>query len=64
MEIKTIWQPVPPWPDNKKLLRSKYPVKNRLPKVLAEEKKTAPRLYKALGYKKTPEMRKWMFEDV
>jgi hypothetical protein len=63
MEIKTIWQPVPPWPVKTKLMRSKYPVHNRLPKVFAEVKNTAPTLYKALGYRRSNEMRKWIVED-
>ena len=63
VEIKTIWQPVPPWPENAELLESKYGIKERLPKVKESLKHEMPRLYKALGYRNTNAMRKWIVRD-
>ena len=60
MEIKTIWQPVEPWPEVTVLKQTKYPVEDRLPRIKYEKRVLAPRFYKAIGYRNTNEMRKWI----
>ncbi len=63
MEIKTIWQPVEPWPKGTVLKETKYPVAERLPKTTLAILNNLPRLYKALGYRNSNEMRKWIVQD-
>ena len=60
MEIKTIWQPVEPWPEGTVLKQTKYYVEDRLPRIKYEQRVLAPRFYKAIGYRNTNEMRKWI----
>jgi hypothetical protein len=60
MEIKTIWQPVPPWPEGTVLKETKYPVAERLPRLHPEVRVLAPRFYKSIGYRNSNEMRKWI----
>ena len=57
MEIKTIWQPVPPWPTKTKLLETKLPIPDRK-KVIDYKPK------KVLGHLRSNEMRKWIVEEI
>ena len=56
MEIKTIWQPVPPWPEKQKLITTRLPVPDRK-KVIDYKPK------RKLGALMSNEMRKWIVQD-